>query len=370
MKKRILSLLAGILAAFLLPLSSVAEQGTAKLSADPKEAQLNETVAISVSVSSGAASGEALNTLHAVVTYDPNALSYGGFELKNEETRTTSVASDAVWGVRETKAGTIEFAFANAYGCEDGFLLTLLFQSKKDGVYTISLQEGEYSLYRASDKTVRSLTMEPATIATITIGTAIPTPMPTDTPSPTPQPTETPQPTDTPKPTDTPSPTPKATKKPTPTPKEDEEEEDPTPKPTKKPTATPTATPTPTPTPTTAPTATPAPTAEPTAVPTATPTPAPTQRALHPITDGEGGCSSCNNSTLGILILDIGIAFLAIQMIIVVLIIYRKRRKRTENDFSEEASPDPDDPGDSYEDIEEPESDEQDADDDIPNLFQ
>ncbi len=146
--------------------------------------------------------------------------------------------------------------------------------------------------------------------------TDTPSPEPTDTATPNPTATATPNPTATPEETERPSSTP--TEKPT---------RKPTPSPTRRPTATPTLRPTATPTPTFTPTPTPTvvPTPEPTSIPTAVPSP--TGRIGKPVQDGTGGCSSCSNSSLGIVLLDIGIAFLAIQMIIVVLIIYRKRRK-------------------------------------------
>ena len=393
MKKRLLPFITCIACLLLLASASYSAAEDMIWSAEPVQATVGDTVTVPIFISVPTENPGLLNTWECTVTYDSESLTYGGFSLIDEQTRTTSVAVDSVWAVNPAEPGEIHITFANDYGCPaSGYLLSLIFRVEKTGELSVKLQDAAYSLY--NDGEVASYMAEEQTFLTLSIvetpsdsvlpttePTTEPTPEATEQPSadpseqptgePVAEPTETPavepteeptteptaepteeptaeptiepteeptaEPTDTPtpEPTATPEPTPTPTKKPTPEPDDDDDEED-TPRPTRKPTATPTRKPTATPTvkptatptqtPTAAPTATPAP--KPTPSPSATPSPSPTPagRIGTLVTDGEGGCTSWSNSTLGILILDIGIAFLAIQMIIVVLIIYRKRR--------------------------------------------
>ena len=356
MKKRVLTFLLAIAVLLILLPTAFAETGSAEFTTDTIESVIGNTVSMRVYVKLNASDGQLLNTWRATVSYDPEALTYVGFALRDDDTRTDSVSgTDSLWGVNASEPGVLEIAFSNAFGCkEDGYLVTLSFRTQQTGSYAIDLKNVVYSTYRESDGGVVSYSLADSTLTTLTVLET----MPTD--SPTPDPTETPTPTPTPDPTETPTPTP--TSKPTATPDEDDEEDE-DPEPTRKPTATPTRKPRQTPTvqptasPTASPTATPMPTPVPTPVPTSAPTGTPTAAVTVPpteaprtgtlITDGEGGCSNCSNTSLGILILDIGIGFLALQMVIVVLIILRKR-KIPKNDFldDEDSESDSDDSSD------------------------
>ena len=374
MKQRLLPFLSLLTALLLLTMpSSFAEDGL--WNAEPVQAVIGDTVTVPIYLSVPTGDGELLNTWECTVAYDPDGLTYGGFSLIDEMTRTASVAADAVWAVNPGEGGTVKLAFANAYGCPaNGYLLSLIFRVDKAGTYDLRLKDTTYSIYgntgAVTPHTAEEQSFLSMTVTETPIETETPSPEPTEEPTPepseepTPEPTEQPteEPTEEPtvepteQPTDEPSPTPTATPKPTPTKEpddDDDEDDEDTPRPTRKPTPTPTRTPratatpkpTATPTPTPTPTPSPALTSRPTPTPYYTPSPSPTPagRIGTVVTDGEGGCTSCNNSTLGILILDIGIAFLAIQMIIVVLIIYRKRRATRsimddEDDIEEEES--------------------------------
>lgn len=338
MRKRLLAfLLALAIAVIWVP--ALAEVGAAVFTVETQETVVGNTVALRVSARANGADGQRLNTWRGAFSYDPQALEYVGFVLEDETTRETTIAGlDSVWAVNDSVPGYLEIGFSNAFGCtEDGYLVTILLRALKTGSYTIDLKDVVYSTYRPADGGVSSYTKVDETVASVTIYET----MPTESPSPTPVAT------DTPSPSPTGTPTAKPTQKPTATPDDDDDEYY---EPTRKPTATPTRKPRQTPTtnptasPTALPTATPAPTPDatpqPTTVPTdtsnatASPLATSTPYTGRLLTDGEGGC---NNSSLGILILDIGIAFLALQMIIVVLIILRKR-KQPKNDFLDDES--------------------------------
>ena len=348
MRKRLHAfLLALAIAVIWVP--TLAEVGTAEFTVETQETVLGNTVALRVSARVNGADGQLLNTWRAAFSYDPQALEYVGFVLEDETTRETSIAGlDSVWAVNDSVPGYLEIGFSNAFGCaQDGYLVTILMRAVKAGSFTIDLKNVVYSTYRPADGGVVSYTKVDETVASVTILEALPT----ESPSPTPLATDTPSPS----PTETPTATP--TQKPTATPDDDDDDDDDDDEPTRKPTATPTRKPRQTPTtkptnsPTAMSTATPAPTPAATPQPSNAPTDAPTATSSplatstpytgRLLTDGEGGC---NNSSLGILILDIGIAFLALQLIIVVLIILRQRRKASNTPGeSKSTDEDPDD---------------------------
>ncbi|MBR0081469.1 MAG: hypothetical protein IJP98_01870 [Clostridia bacterium] len=363
MKKQLLAfLLATLLLILVIPVSD-AEVGSAVFSTEAKESIIGETIAVKLSVTLNAPSGERLNTWKATLTYDPEGLAYSGFTLRDEELHLDSVSgSDSLWVANDSVPGKLDIGFSNAFGCEaDGYLVTILFSTLKEGSFAVDIKNSVYSTYRESDSGVVSYTMVDETLTTITVAENTPSPTPTEAP------TETPSP--------TPEPTATATATPKPTPDEDDDDDDDDDEPTRRPTATPTRKPRQTPTtqPTASPTAmptaapTPAPTPMPSAATTGTATASPSPSPSEPpatgrlIKDGEGGCNSCGSSSLGILILDIGIGFLALQLVIVVLIIIRKR-KQPKNDFlnDDDFEPDPDNPTD--------EDEEEDDDDDLDFL--
>ena len=376
MKAKTLSIMALILAFLMLPMSVFAESGSAVLTATAEHSEIGNTVTISISLKTNVQEGETVSSLRAQLSYDPDALSFQGYELTDEKTRKQSVAGDdAVWGVNDSKNGIVEFAFANSEGCtDDGFLIALLFRTEKSGTYELRIQNSEYGVYNKLDQVTTNYDMDPKVLSVITVSeantpepTEEPTPEPTEEPTSDPTEEPTPEPTEEPTPEPTEEPTPTPTKRPTATPREEEEEDDPIPW-TRRPTATPTRTPTPTPTYTPYITAIPIPTGTPTAIPSAVPTETPTSspkdKEGHRISDGEGGCASCSDSSIGIMILDIGIAFLAIQIVIVVLVIYRKRRSKASADDSNEEEQETDDT-EEHNDV----SDADTSDEDIPTLF-
>ena len=338
MKKRVLSFLLAVCLLFAAS-TALAEVGNAEFTTETQETLLGTTVSLKITAQLNANDGEALNTWRAVLSYDDKALTYEGFAITDELTRETSIAGlDSLWAVNDETPGRLVIGFSNAYGCkEDGYLVTLLFRSKAVGSYAIDMKDVVYSTYRASDSGVTVYTKVDSVLTTLTVLDSFPEPTGTPSPEPTSAPTDTPTPSATATITPTQTPEARPTDAPEPT-------RVPTATPTRKPRQTPTVSPSaiPTDVPTEAPTDTPTPTAVPTDVPTETPTSVPTEiptaeptdqpRNGFLVTDGEGGCSTFGNASLGILLLDIGIAFLALQIIIVVLIILRKRRKMPHKD--------------------------------------
>ena len=355
MKKPLLAILLTIL--LLLPSAAVtsAEVGGAEFTTTTQEALLGTIVSLKVSVRLNAKEGEALNTWRSVLSYNAEALEYVGFAITDDSTREVSVSGlDSLWVVNDEEPGRLVIAFSNAYGCkEDGYLVTLMFRAIAAGNAAIDMKDVVYSTYRADDSGIVVYTKVDSVLTTLSILESYPEPTATATPTASPSPSATAAPTSTAVPTI--SATPTATTEPAATPTDEPESTRvPTPTPTRKPRQTPTANPT------AASTETPMPTVEPTEIPSPKPTDVPTPEPIPTevptvepttetrigslVTDGEGGCSTFGNGSLGILILDIGIAFLALQLIIVVLIILRQRRKASNTPGeSKSTDEDPDD---------------------------
>ena len=171
MKAKMLSIVALITAFFMLPLGVFAEGGTAVLTASADQSEIGETVIVSISLKANVKEGETVSSLRAQLSYDPNALSFQGYDLTDVKTRKQSVAGDdTVWAVNGSKNGIVEFAFANAEGCaDDGFLIALLFTAIKSGTYELRIQNSEYGVYNQFDDVTYNYDMVPKVLSVITI---------------------------------------------------------------------------------------------------------------------------------------------------------------------------------------------------------
>ena len=82
MNRRSITLIALMMIVLILPVAAFAATGNGSLTADSISAEEGETVAVAITISTGAASSEMLNTFRASIAFDAQALSYTAYITK------------------------------------------------------------------------------------------------------------------------------------------------------------------------------------------------------------------------------------------------------------------------------------------------
>lgn len=228
MKKRCFAwILILALAVLLLPATGVAAtEGEMLLTSEPVEGAVGDIVKVEFYCYPNLPEGELLDSLEFSLSYDPEMLTFGSFNMRDEEKNLASMmygksAQPPMWNLKEP--GLIVLAWAELFGTDQqGFLFQLEFRIEKEGASDFLFNSVRYhTINGESYASVASYYINPVHIGGVkTAGEEIPEePETAETYAPLEPAMETPapQPTDTPKPSNGGQTVPKTSSLPEPT---------------------------------------------------------------------------------------------------------------------------------------------------------
>lgn len=258
--KRVFAItLAAFLLLFMLPLRTTGaeERGELMITSETVSGAVRDVVKVNFYLYPNLPAERRLDSISGMLLYDSELLTFGSFNLTDEENNLDSLMNGKASLVNYNPAepGVLRFAFVDAYGVEkDGFWFQAEFRIEKEGASAFVFNGFTYSCIDSENRS-ESFYIDPVSVGGVhTEGEAVPTgaaeqvtfaplsplieetpgsggqpvpvtselpvysgnPQSTDAPTDTPEPTE--QPTDTPEPTDAPTDTPEPTQQPTETP--------------------------------------------------------------------------------------------------------------------------------------------------------
>ncbi len=251
--KRVFAIaLAALLLLFMLPLrtTEAEERGELLITSETVSGAVRDVVKVNFYLYPNLPADKRLDSISGILLYDSELLTFGAFNLSDEEHGLDSLMNGKASLVNYNPAepGVLRFAFIDAYGVEkDGFWFQAEFRIEKEGASAFVFNGFTYSCID-SENTSESFYIDPVSVGGVhTEGESVPTdaadqvtfaplsplieetpgsggqpvpitselpvysgnPQPTDAPIDTPEPTE--QPTDTPEPTEQPADTPAPT---------------------------------------------------------------------------------------------------------------------------------------------------------------
>lgn len=137
MKRKFAWLIILALIVSLIPAATfAADEGEMLLTSEPVQGAVGDVVKVDFYCYPNLSDGEFLDSLEGTLVYDPEFLTLGSINLRDEEQNLNSIlnSKSPLWIPSTAEAGKLVFAWADAFGTDEtGFLFQIEFRIEKEG---------------------------------------------------------------------------------------------------------------------------------------------------------------------------------------------------------------------------------------------